>query len=81
MWNSYYALKEALKTQKPKLVMLEAFATLWDMEYSDATRIIKNTFGMAPSVNKLEALADSAPTASWAAIFWNFTISLPAMEN
>ena len=61
MWNSYYALKEALKTQKPKLVMLEAFATLWDMEYSNATRIIKNTFGMAPSVNKLEALADSAP--------------------
>jgi hypothetical protein len=59
-WNSYYYLKEALKTQKPKVVVLEGFLTSQDYEYMDYSRIIKNTLGMKWSLNKLKAIDVSA---------------------
>ena len=59
-WNSYFYLKEALKTQKPKVVVLEGFLTSQDYEYMDYSRIIKNTLGMKLSQNKLEAINVSA---------------------
>jgi len=43
MWNAYYYLREALKTQTPKLVVLEAYTITRDDEYSDESRIIKNS--------------------------------------
>lgn len=65
MWNSYYYLKEALKTQHPRLVILEAYCLVSDIEYSDDSRIIKNVYGMKPSMDKLEALKVSAPKERW----------------
>lgn len=59
-WNSYFYLKEALKTQKPKLVVLEGFLTSQEYEYMDYSRIIKNTLGMKPSLNKIQAINVSA---------------------
>lgn len=61
MWNTYYYLTEALKTQQPRLVILEAFCTSFTDSYSDESRIIKNTFGMKPSLNWLGALRASVP--------------------
>lgn len=46
MWNSYYYLKEALKTQDPELIVLEGYGLSFDIEYSDDSKIIKNTYGM-----------------------------------
>lgn len=31
MWNSYYDLKEALKTQTPELIVLEGYGTTYDL--------------------------------------------------
>lgn len=65
MWNTYYYLKEALKTQEPKLVVLEAYMLRFDQDYADDSRIIKNTFGMKWSPDKLEAVKASAPRERW----------------
>ena len=40
MWNTYYYLKEALKTQTPKLIVLDAFATSYQQSYMDDSRIV-----------------------------------------
>ena len=45
-WNTYYYLAEALKTQTPRLVILEAYASTFDFDYSDHSRIIKNNLGL-----------------------------------
>ena len=46
MWNTYYYLKEALKTQSPGLIVLEGFCLTFSSEYSDSSRIIKNNYGL-----------------------------------
>ena len=60
LWNTFYYLKEALKSQKPQLIVLEAYGTVVDMEYSDSSPAIKNTYGMRWSRDKAEASAGYA---------------------
>ncbi len=60
-WNSYYYLKEALKTQTPELVCLDTYIISQDMEYNDYSYAIFNTFGMKPSLDKWEAIKVSIP--------------------
>lgn len=59
-WNSYYYLVEALKTQTPRVVVMETFLVSQDYEYMDYSRIIKNTVGMKMSKNKVDAVFASA---------------------
>lgn len=54
MWNSYYTLKEALKTQTPELIILEGYGTVFDYEYADDSTTVKSTFGMKWSLNKIK---------------------------
>lgn len=65
VWNSYYYIKEALKTQSPKLIVMDVLGVLQTEEYSDNSRIIKNTYGMCLSKDKLEAVCESAPKEKW----------------
>ncbi len=65
MWNCYYYLKEAVKTQKPKLVILEAFSMTIDWDYTDDSRIIKNTYGLKMSKDKIDAIKVSSPRERW----------------
>lgn len=60
-WNTYYFLKEALKTQLPKLVVMDAYTATFTLEYNDTGRAIANTFGMKWSWDKVEAIKLSAP--------------------
>ena len=72
MWNTYYYLKEAYKTQSPKLVVIDAYyATLW-RDYHDSIRIIKNTFGLKWGPDRIRATMVSAPTAEWPRYFLPF---------
>ncbi len=64
LWNSYHFLVEALKYQRPKLVVLEITATVSDYEYSEEQNRLKNIAGMKLSTNKLEAVKASAPEDS-----------------
>ena len=61
MWNSYHCLIEALKYQKPSLVVLEGYMTYIDTPYRDDSMVIRNTYGMRWSRNKIEAIKASAP--------------------
>lgn len=60
-WNTYYFLKEALKTQTPRLVVMDAYAATFAKEYNDDGRAVSNTFGMKWSWDKVEAMKLSAP--------------------
>lgn len=61
MWNSYFYIKEALKTQKPKVVILEAYYLTQDEEYEPYAPQIKNTIGMQFSINKIMNIIVSVP--------------------
>ncbi len=72
MWNTYFYLKEALKTQKPELVVIEAYMAGFPEEYADDSRIIKNNFGLRFSKNKLDSLRASVPPGRFAEFFLEY---------
>lgn len=59
LWNTYYFLKEALKTQRPQLIILEGFAVSCTDDYLTDGQIVSNTYGMKWSSDKLTALKDT----------------------
>ena len=61
IWNTYYYLKEALKTQTPELIILEGYMMVYDKDYFEESNIIKNTFGLHWSKDKIDAILASAP--------------------
>lgn len=63
-WNTYHYLVEALKTQTPKVVALETFASLFD-GYSGEASAVANLEGMHNSLNKLQAIMVSVPPENW----------------
>lgn len=65
MWNSYYYLKEALKTQTPELIVLEGYGTLQTVEFMNDSRIMKGTYGLKWSLDKLAAITTSSPKERW----------------
>lgn len=64
MWNTYYYLKEALKTQKPELIVLEAYMTRSWEEY-ETIGLIQNTYGLKWSADRVAAVKVSAPQERW----------------
>lgn len=72
MWNTYYYLKEALNTQIPKLIILEAYMTTKVTDYGDDFFIISNTYGMKWSKNKMEAIKVSAPQERWSELTFDY---------
>lgn len=61
LWNSYYYLKEALRYQKPKVVMVDVFLAGTSAEYSLNTVAMKNIQYLSMGVDKLKAALDSFP--------------------
>lgn len=61
IWNSYFYMKEALKTQTPKLIILEGYTLSIEYDYGDSSSIIKNTYGLKWSNNRIEAIKASVP--------------------
>ncbi len=70
IWNSYYYIKEALKTQNLSLVVLDLYSVLQEEEYSDDSRIIKNTYGMKLSEDRIEAIKVSSPEENRKDYLW-----------
>ncbi len=59
MWNTYYRLKEALKTQSPSVLVLDVFRMQETSAYQTNQVTIKNTSGMKLSGDWLESLKAS----------------------
>jgi len=69
----YFYLHEALRTQKPKVVILEAYYAVSTIEYDSSTSIVRNTYGMKPSTRYINALKVSAPKDDFWEYFFKFT--------
>ncbi|MBP3638151.1 MAG: hypothetical protein J6K13_11400 [Clostridia bacterium] len=67
IWNSYYFVKEGLKYQNPKLVVVDVFLCSVLNEYSDSSAALKSVQAMKMSLDKLGAAVASFPTWQQAA--------------
>ncbi len=65
IWNTYYYVKEALKTQTPKVLVVDVHGITKYVDYLEHSRIIQNTYGLRPSWDKVENVMASAPKSSW----------------
>ena len=59
IWNSYYYIVEALRTQSPKLVIVECYKTTVPSDYSDDPTTVKAVSNMMLSWNRMEAIYNS----------------------
>ncbi len=59
LWNSYYYIAEALKTQSPKLVIVECYKVSTQKDYADDPTTVKAVSNMKLSVNRIEAIRNS----------------------
>ena len=57
-WVSYHYLREALKTQSPRLILLDAKAAIYQDEYSKRGRTILATYGIRDFRARMEAIMD-----------------------
>ncbi len=62
LWFSYYYLEEALKTQTPKLVVLEAYRFQEQSDYTSRQTVTNNLYGMKWSKTKWDAFRVGIPT-------------------
>lgn len=65
IWNTYYYMKEALKTQTPRVLVVDVHGVTKYDDYLDNSRIIQNTYGLKLSRDKVENVMESAPKSSW----------------
>lgn len=54
-WVSYYTLREALKTQRPAVILLDAKPAIYTRDYSKRGRTILSTFGIRGIENRVGA--------------------------
>lgn len=65
IWNSYYYLKECLKYQTPRVVVLDIYGATFTYDYAQYAAQIKNTQGMRFSRDKINAVMASAEKDKW----------------
>lgn len=63
IWNTYYYLEEALKTQTPKVILLDLYTIHYSNDYSEESFAIKNTYGLKWSDTKTAAIRNSFDTS------------------
>ncbi len=61
LWNTYYYMKESLKYQRPKVMVVELVRAIESRDYIEEARTVTNTFGMRLSKEKIENIRVSTP--------------------
>ncbi|MBQ4417560.1 MAG: hypothetical protein II868_07700 [Butyrivibrio sp.] len=61
LWDSYYALCDALETHRPKLIILEPFGVCLTAEQEGGMFAYGNTYALRLSENKIDAIRTAAP--------------------
>lgn len=69
-WNSYYQLVEALKTQHPRLIILEAYYLFKHIDV-DEYIVVSGNYGLKWSRNRIESIKASAPEGQ----FWSYLLT------
>ncbi len=71
-WISYYYLMEALKTQSPRLILLDAKPAIYNRDYSKEGRTILSTAGILSPDVRLRAIASCVGPEETMDIFLTF---------
>lgn len=77
-WISYYMLKEALKTQRPQIILLDAKPAVYYQDYTKRGRIILSTYGIRGLENRLGAILACVEQPSDAL---GFILGLPEVHS
>lgn len=78
IWNSYYYLEEAYKTQTPKLVVLEMFTVAaYPGGYDELGNVPCNTLSLKMSKTKINAMKNSVTKADYLSL----CLGLPIFHN
>ncbi|MFT3984691.1 MAG: hypothetical protein QM697_12350 [Lachnospiraceae bacterium] len=73
LWNNYNWLVEALKTQRPQVVVLEIFSTGVIKDDFQGAWLMENLYGMKPSENYYEAVKKSTLDTAFNSYILPFT--------
>ena len=77
-WAEYYMLREALKTQRPQLILLDAKSSIYTRDYSSRERTILSTFGIRSPENRIGAIFACVKNREDAQ---GFVLGLPEVHN
>lgn len=77
-WVSYYTIREALKTQRPKLILLDAKPSVYTRDYSRRGRTVLSTFGIWSLDNRIGAILASVEKP-WDAL--SYILGLPEVHS
>ncbi len=77
-WISYYMLREALKTQRPKVILLDAKPAIYPDDYTPRGRIILSTFGILSAENRLGAMRACVKEPKDA---WPYILAFPQIHS
>ena len=61
IWNSYYYLSEALRTQKPGMVLLECFSAARVSDQMEYSMLVKNNVAIRNPLNRIASIFTSMP--------------------
>ncbi len=76
-WITYHWLQEALRTQRPKLIILDAKAATYTLEYSKRGRTILSTYGIRDFETRMSAIAACVKEED----FWGFALGWPQIHS
>ena len=76
-WITYYYLEEALKTQKPKVILLDAKASIYTEDYSKRGRTILGTYGIRDPLVRMKAIAACVAPEN----FWGYALAFPQLHS
>lgn len=77
-WVSYFALREALKTQHPQVILLDAKPAIYTRDYSRRGRTILSTYGIAGPENRVGAIRACVETPQEAT---GYILGLPEVHS
>ncbi|MBR5111753.1 MAG: hypothetical protein IK099_16350 [Clostridia bacterium] len=77
-WVSYYTIREALKTQHPKVILLDAKPAIYTRDYTRRGRTILSTFGIKGMENRVGAILACVENPRDA---WGYILGLPEVHS
>ena len=77
-WVSYYMIREALKTQRPRLIILDAKPAMYVSSYSKRGRVVLSTYGIRGMDNRLGAIFACVKDPAEA---WSYVLGLPQVHE
>lgn len=76
-WISYYYLKEALKTQRPSLILLDAKASMYQLDTLKRGRTILSTYGIRSPVTRWKAITACVKPEE----VWEYMLAFPKIHT